>query len=104
RFLLPFRYRSVLLPPYRISPSVADRGHLPHLLFVHFDPEPGPCQIAHKTVFISEYGGIFQIVEQIRTLIVMNAEALLLDECIRRARVQLQASGEGDRTERAVRR
>lgn len=48
-------------------------------------------------------GRVGQIVEQIRPLIVMDAQALFLNEGVWRTEVQLQRGGEGDRTKRTVR-
>ena len=54
--------------------------------------------------FVVEYRLIDQVIQQIILLVVVNSQALLLDKGIVAARIYLQASGQRNGSQRAVRR
>ena len=63
--------------------------HLPHLLFIDFNPKPGKLRAQYIPVLVFEHTLIHKIIQQIGTFIIMDPQALLLDKCILGAEVKL---------------
>src|SRR4051794_21158443 len=75
----------------------------PDFRLIDLDAESRPPGPIDEAGAVMEHGGIHQVVQKVAPLVVMNAEALLLDEGIRSAEVDLQGGSETDRAEWAVR-
>lgn len=88
--------------PYRISPVFPLRGLLPDLFFIDFHAQSGTGEQIYLSVFILKYRSVHKIIHKIRTLIVMDAKALLLAKRILRTEIQLQAAGQSHRARRTV--
>lgn len=64
------------------------------LLFVDGHAKTGQVAAEDAAVLIVEDGFVLQVVEHVRALVVVDAEALLLDDGVRRAVVKLEACRE----------
>ena len=71
---------------------------------VDLDPEPGAGEAFDVPVHEAEWLGIEEVVEHLGALVVVDSDALFLDEVVRSREADLQARGERKRAERAVRR
>ena len=101
---LPFSDDAVFRAPDGILPRMAFFGGFAQFLFVDGHAEAGQTAAEDTAVLVVEDGFVLQVVEHVRALVVVDAEALLLDNGVRRAIVELEAGREGDGAERAVRR
>ena len=73
---------------------MADLGRLAHLVLVDGDSESRQGVAIDITVLVAEDLGVFKVVEEVGALVVVDAEALLLDDGVRRAVVKLEACRE----------
>src|SRR5699024_2302921 len=87
-----------------LAPAMADGGALDHVVLVDLDPQPRPGRDGHHAVPIVEDGAVHHVVEQVVVGVVMDAQALLLDEGVVGPGVDLQAGGQGDLSQREYRR
>jgi len=92
------------MAPDRVAPAVTDGCALLDVLLVDFNPQSWSLRNAHIALVVGKDFGLRQIVQQIIALVVVDAQALLLDESVVRHRIDLQTSGQRYRAERAVQR
>ena len=85
---------AVARAPDGIQPAVTDLGRLAHLVLVDSDAEAWQRVAIDVAILVAEDLGIFEIVQKVSALIVVNSEALLLNDGVRRAVVKLQARRE----------
>ena len=95
---LPFCNRPVFSPPDGVSPIVADIRCPAHRFFIDLDPQPRACRDVHITVLVLEDNRVHEVVFEFRAFVVVNPEALFLNNGIRKACVQLKARRERDRS------
>ena len=91
--LLPLGYGAILVAPNGILPLMTRLRGPAHRILIHADAEARGGRRAYAAVFVDESGLIRKIIEQIGTLVVMYAKALLLYKGIGRAKIQLQTGG-----------
>ena len=91
------------MSPYRIAPAVPLLMRFAHRLFVDGDPETGLGGDRQEAIDRRQHVGIGDEVEQIVADIVVDAERHFLNRDIGRAGGELQAAGQRERTERAMR-
>src|SRR3954452_14911167 len=101
-FSSPFRDGAVIVPPQGVSPSVPLGGAFDDVLFVDLDAEARTRRDVHVPVAVVEHRGIDEVVEQIVGGVVLDSEALLLDDGVVASGVDLQARCQRDRSQRAV--
>src|SRR5690606_17848000 len=101
---LPFRHAAVLIAPYRVVPVVAGLCPFDHVFLVDLYSQPRAIRNLDEAAFIFKYASVRQIVEEVVGLVVVDAEALLLDECVMAGGVHLQAGRQRDGAQRAMRR
>lgn len=70
-----------------------------HIGLVDLDAETGTLRNGNEAVFVSEDLFVGDVVEDVVRLVVVDAEALFLDEGVIADRVDLQAGGKGNRPE-----
>jgi hypothetical protein len=99
---LPFRNGPVFPPPDGVFPIVADIRCPSHGFFIDLYPQPRTCRDVHEAVLVLEDSGILKIIVEFSALVVVNPQALFLNKRIRKARVQLKARRERNRSERTV--
>jgi hypothetical protein len=92
------------VPPNRIAPPVADLGALGDIVLVDFDAQARASGNGDEAFRVVEHRPIRQIIEQVIADVVVDAEALLLNEGVVGTPVDLQAGGERNRAERTVQR
>src|SRR4029450_886814 len=90
----PFGDGSVGVPPEWVAPPVALLGPFRDIVLVDVDAQTGADRESDKAFGIVEHRAIGQIVEQITAHVVVDTEALLLDEGVVRTAVDLQTGGE----------
>src|SRR6185437_11533337 len=95
---------AVGVPPDGVAPPVSFAGPLADVVLVDLDAEARPGGDGDVPGGVGERAGFREVVEQVVGDVVVNAEALLLDEGVVGAGVELQAGGERDGPERAVQR
>jgi len=64
---------------------VTDLGRLAHLVLVDGDAESRQGVAIDVAVLVAEDLGVFEVIEEFGALVVVDAEALLLDDGVRRA-------------------
>ena len=64
---------------------------------VDVDAETRAVESAHVAILVGEDGSVGQVMEQVRLMVVVNLQALFLDEQVRCGEADLQARGESDR-------
>src|SRR5690606_39423775 len=101
---LPFGEAAVGVAPERAAPAVSHRGALAHVVFIDFDAPAGTLRDGHHAVLVGERLAVADVVEQVVVGVVVDAQALFLDEGVVAAGVDLQAGRQRDRAERAVQR
>src|SRR5690349_17007278 len=89
----PLGDAAVRVTPHRVAPAMAYLRHFAHLRLVHFDTETRALRDRHEAVFVFEDFRVLDVVEQIVALVVVDAEALFLDERVVADGVDLQARG-----------
>ncbi|MND63827.1 hypothetical protein D3C80_551450 [compost metagenome] len=77
-------------------------GSFDHIGFVDFDTEARPLRNADEAIGVMEDFLVGDIVEDIVALIIVDTEALFLNEGVVGDCIDLQAGGKGDRAERAM--
>src|SRR6266508_1997870 len=87
----PFRERPVVVTPHRVTPRMPSLVSGTDGLLVHLDPETRPVQPVDVAVDEPEDGRIDDLVEQVVVRVVVDAQALLLDQEVRRREGDLQA-------------
>src|SRR5699024_2636966 len=92
----PFGEGAVGVAPDRGAPAMADGGARALVVLVDLAPQPRPGRDGHHAVPIVEDGAVHHVVEQVVVGVVMDAQALLLDEGVVGPGVDLQAGGQGD--------
>src|SRR5574337_836224 len=75
---------------------MADDGAFVDVVLVHRDTQARAARNAHETVLVGEHAAVADVVEQVVVLVVVNAQALLLDERVVADRVQLQVRRQRD--------
>src|SRR5690606_24295676 len=99
---LPLGDRAVAVPPDRRAPAMAGGGGAAHCRLVHLDAEAGAGGDQQLPVLEGEAVPGQRVVAQIALRVVVDAEALLLDEGVVADGVDLQAGGQRDGAERAM--
>src|SRR5699024_1846733 len=89
--LLPFCDTAVGVPPYRVLPAVANVAAFAHIVFVDFYAEARLIRNLHMTIRIFEDRRIFDVIEYVVPPVVVDAEALFLDDGVIACRIYLQA-------------
>ncbi|MNV12343.1 hypothetical protein D3C71_1029410 [compost metagenome] len=92
------------MAPDRVAPAVADGGAFDHVFLVDLDAQTRAVRDLHEALVVVEHPWVFDVVEQVVALVVMDAQALFLDERVVASRVQLQARRQGNRAQRAMQR
>src|SRR5215212_8121551 len=100
----PFSEGSVLMTPDGVPPAMALSGPVRDVVLVDLDTQARAAGDGDEAVRVREYRRIGEVVQQVVVDVVMNTEALFLDEGVVGAGVDLQAGGKGDGAERAVQR
>ena len=90
------------MSPDGVPPAVAHRRPLLDVVFVDLDPEPRPVGDLHVAIGVVEDLWVLDVVEEVVALVVVDAEALLLDEGVVAVGVDLEIHRQRDRPERAV--
>ena len=81
---------------------MADLVGGPHRRLVDLDPETGSGQPLDVALDEGQRGDVDQVVEDVGPEVVVDADALLLDEVVRRRERDLQGGRQGQRPEGAV--
>src|SRR5690606_3870535 len=97
---LPFGYRTVAVTPDGIFPVVADFCPFPHIILVDVDAQAGALRNGHVPIPVFEYAAILDVIQNVIGRVVVDAEALLLDEGVVASRIHLKARRKRDRAER----
>src|SRR5215213_8504354 len=100
----PFSEGSVLMTPDGVPPEMALSGPVLDVVLVDLDTQARAAGDGDEAICVREYRRIGEVVQQVVVDVVMNTEALFLDEGVVGAGVDLQAGGKGDGAERAVQR
>src|SRR5262245_40705838 len=99
----PFGETPIGVPPRRCPPAHRTVRSSPYCGFVALHAQPGLSGWVDIAVADFEDRAVDEIIQQIVADVVVNPEALLLNDRVRRGEVDLQASSQRDRAERAVR-
>ena len=83
---------------------MADARLLQHIIFVDLDAQPRPVRYRNEAILILEYFSVADVVEQVVALVVVDAQALFLNEGVVADAIQLQARSQRNRPERAMQR
>src|SRR5215216_1099773 len=92
------------MTPDGVAPAMALSGPVLDVVLVDLDTQARAAGDGDEAIRVREYRRIGEVVQQVVVDVVMNTEALFLDEGVVGAGVDLQAGGEGDGAERAVQR
>src|SRR5699024_11679840 len=97
----PFRERAVSVTPDGIAPPVSFGGSFADVVFVDLDAETRSSWNTDHAVVVVEHRRVGDVVEQVIARVVVDAQALFLDEGVVAAGIDLQAGGERDRAQGA---
>src|SRR5699024_10021825 len=89
--------------PYRLLPAVTYSAALADVIFVDFYADPRLVWNLHMPVRILEYRRVFDVIQYVVPLVVVDAEALFLDDGVMASRINLQARCQCNRPERTMR-
>ena len=92
------------MTPDGVAPPVSFARAFDDVFLIDLNAQPGPRRDVDHAVFIVEDRGVGDVVEQVVARVVVDAQALFLDERVVAAGIDLQAGGERDRAQRAVQR
>src|SRR6478735_6600342 len=95
---------SVGVAPHRSAPGVAALVRCPHHGLINFDAESGPGEPLDVAVDELERRLVHHVVQDFGALVVVDPDALFLDEEVGRGEAHLQAGRERQGAQRAVRR
>src|SRR5690625_2409395 len=98
----PLRERSVVMAPQRWPPTVALPIRLTYCVLVHAHAQPRGFGAQDVSVGEGEDLGVQNVVEQFGVLVVVDADALFLDEEVGCGKSDLEARGQGQGTEWTV--
>src|SRR5450830_1744435 len=93
----PLCKAAVLVSPNGVAPAMTDFSTLLHIFFIDLDTQARSIRNRHITILVAEHFRLGHIIEQVIALVVMDAQALFLDEGVVGDRIDLQAGGQRDR-------
>ena len=98
----PFGDTPVVMAPHWVVPVYVEFCAFTDVVDVNVDTETGAVRQVDVAIFVVEDRRVDEVVEDIIALVVVNVEALFLDERVRRDGIDLQTRRECNRPERAV--
>src|SRR5690606_10478402 len=93
----PLGKAAIGVTPDRITPAMPRLRPFDHVRLVDLDAQARPVGDLHEPILIVKNRWILDIVKQVVAFVVVNPEALLLDEGVVADAVQLQAGCQGNR-------
>ena len=84
------------MTPDGVAPPVSFARAFDDVFLIDLNAQPGPRRDVDHAVFIVEDRGVGDVVEQVVARVVVDAQALFLDERVVAAGIDLQAGGERD--------
>src|SRR5579875_2374869 len=99
---LPLCYGPVMSTPDGIAPGMAYCGSAPYRFLIDGNAQARPTRHRDIAVLIGKNCGVGQVVEEVCLLIIVNAQALFLDQHIVGTGIKLETGGERDGTKGAV--